>query len=940
MNFRSALLLLLSFGFTLILHAQTVRISGKVLNDKNEPLAGISIQAEGAGGTSSGVDGTFVLSLSAGKTYTLTITGIGYSNKVIKDVNPAQQPELTISLETASRNLEGVVVSGTSNRRRESISSMIAYQKNTSTVAQVVSAEAIRRSPDKNTGEVLRRVPGTSILEGKYLVVRGLADRYNQTMLNGQLLSSTEPDRKTFSYDIFPASLLDNMIINKAFVPELPGEWAGGLVQINTKDIPASNFLNVQVGTGFNTQTAGKPFYSYKGGGLDWLGIDNGFRAIPAALGTKSHFAGGTQQEQAAFGRTFSNIWTPERMALLPNHSIQLSGGFNGRLFGKRLGGVLALTYNRAFRRIDYSNTFISNIQGDKDFIYENQKYNQDVLAGGMANFTLQLNGNHKISLRNLLNVNAQKYVLDRKAGSDYILGGGGDQPIRGTELGLRQNVFFNTQLQGDHNLFGREGVKLQWRGGFNILDQYIPDQRRLMYVENNNAGNKEWLALIGGGNSQKSGSRFFSMLSDYIYNAGADLSKSFRWKGQNQTVKAGYMLQVKDRLFDSRPFFYGIQRDPSGSLVRLPADQIFAPGNITGEDGGIVFGELEGNQYRYMANTILNAGYLQFDNAFGEKLRAVWGVRYENFDQLIGSARASDPRHLHTVQGDLLPGVNLTYKLNARTNIRLSGSQTVVRPEFRELSDFAFYDFELGATIVGNRRLVRTKVTNIDLRWELYPRAGELFTLGVFYKYFRNPIELYFNTSGAGSSNTFNFANLDKAQNYGIEFEARKKLDFASALRNFTVTGNVSYIFSQVSGSDITSRTNAASLDRAMQGQSPYLLNFGLQYDLEKYGITSTLLFNRIGRRILFVGNLQQSTGVGVPEIWENPRSLLDFQVSKKVLRNKGELRFTISDILNQPVLFYHDLDNNKHRSAGDVDAIRRSYGSAVGVTFNYAIR
>ncbi|GAB4092943.1 TonB-dependent receptor [Flaviaesturariibacter terrae] len=938
MNARSALLLFF-LGFTLFASAQSTRVSGKVINDKNEPLPGITVQVDGTGGTTTGVDGTFVLTLTGGKTCTLTVTGIGYAAKTIPNFDPLKEPELTVSLETASRSLQAVTVSGSSNRRRESISSMIAYQKNSNTVAQVISAEAIRRSPDKNTGEVLRRVPGTSILEGKYLVVRGLADRYNQTMLNGQLLSSTEPDRKTFSYDIFPASLLDNMVINKAFVPELPGEWAGGLVQINTKDIPGNNFFNAQVGTGFNTQTAGKPFYSYKGGSLDWLGVDDGFRAIPSALGTKSHFSGNSQQQQAALGREFRNIWTADQVSLLPNHSAQLNGGFTTRAFGKRFGGMLSLTYNRSFRRIDYNNTFISNIQGDKDFIYENHKYNQDVLAGAMANFSLELNGNNKISVRNLINVNSQKYVLDRSAGSDYILGNGSAQAIRGTELGLRQNVFFNTQVQGDHNLFGRDGVKLQWRGGFNILDQYIPDQRRLLYVEETPGGN--YSALIAGGNSQKSGSRFFSMLSDYIYNAAADVSKSFQWKGRNQTVKAGYMLQVKDRIFDSRPFFYQIQRDPSGTLVHLPASEIFAPEHITGADGGIVFGELEGKQYRYIANTILNAAYLQFDNNFGNRFRAVWGVRYEDFDQLVGSVHTSDPRYLHTVQGDWLPGLNLTYKLNGRTNIRLSGSQTVVRPEFRELSDFAFYDFELGATIVGNRRLVRTKVTNLDLRYELYPRAGELLTFGVFYKYFRNPIELYFNTSGAGSSNTFNFTNIDQAHGYGLEFEARKKLDFTSALRNFTLTSNVSYIFNKVSGSDISARTQAASLNRPMQGQSPYLLNFGLQYDLEKYGLSSTLLFNRIGRRILFVGNLQQSTGVGVPEIWENPRSLLDLQLAKKVLTGKGELRFNVSDILNQPALFYHDLDNNKkYNSDRDVEAIRRSYGTGFGLTFSYAIK
>ncbi|RYZ21498.1 MAG: TonB-dependent receptor, partial [Chitinophagaceae bacterium] len=301
-------------------------------------------------------------------------------------------------------------------------------------------------------------------------------------------------------------------------------------------------------------------------------------------------------------------------------------------------------------------------------------------------------------------------------------------------------------------------------------------------------------------------------------------------------------------------------------------------------------------------------------------------------FDQLVGAVRASDPRYVHSVVGDWLPGLNLTYKLNNRTNIRLSGSQTVIRPEFRELSNFAFYDFELGATVLGYSKLVRTKVSNLDLRYELYPRSGELFTVGVFYKYFNNPIEVYFNTSGAGSSNTFNFRNVERATSYGVELEARRKLDFASGLRNFTLSANMSYIYNRVQGENV---------DRPMQGQSPYLLNFGLQYDLEKYGLTGSLLFNRIGRRILFVGNLNQSTGVGVPEIWENPRSLVDFQLGKKVIHGKGELRLNVTDLLNQPAIFYHDLDDNKKfNSDRDVQAIRRSYGTGISFTFAYNIR
>jgi outer membrane receptor protein involved in Fe transport len=226
----------------------------------------------------------------------------------------------------------------------------------------------------------------------------------------------------------------------------------------------------------------------------------------------------------------------------------------------------------------------------------------------------------------------------------------------------------------------------------------------------------------------------------------------------------------------------------------------------------------------------------------------------------------------------DFLPGINLTYKVNAKSNLRLSGSQTVIRPEFRELSPFAFYDFDLGATITGNPGLERTKVTNADLRFEIYPKAGELFTFGVFYKYFDKPIELYFNQTGAGSSSTFNYINADKASGYGLEFEFRKKLDFLQALRNFTFQGNLSYIHNRV-------QSNNTQLDRPMQGQSPYLINFGLQYDLEKQGLSTTLLFNQIGRRILYVGGLEY------PPVWENPRPLLDLQIAKKIMKNKAEI-------------------------------------------------
>jgi hypothetical protein len=916
------------FGLAILSFSQNVKLTGKILNKKNDPITGATVQLEGSNtGTTSDIDGNFSLTLSVGKKYTLIISSVNYETKTVSDVEVVigQANDLQVILNESEKNtLTGVVVKTTSSSaRKETAAALIQFQKNTNTVASVISAEAIRRSPDKNTGDVLKRVPGTSVQEGKYLVVRGLSDRYNQAMLNGILLSSTEPDRKTFSFDLFPAAAIDNIVMNKAFVPELPGEWAGGLVQVQTKEIPANNFLNVQVGTGFNSQTIGKDFYQAQGGKLDWLGVEDGTRALAGNFPTKSEFAELTPSQMNEYGKQFRNVWTSTSGNVPLNSSFQLNGGFTGTLFKKKVGGIVAVSYNQNNRRLQFNNAIIANNQGDEEVQFYNEKYSRDVLAGALANFSMQLDRNNRISFKNMLNANTSDFVI-RRTGKDYILGPGYGDNVIAQEISFRQNTFFNTQLIGDHNI-SKWGVRLKWYGGFNILDQYIPDQRRLFYTQDGSDPSAPYYALLAAGASQKSGSIFYSFLNDYIYNAGGDLTKSVTWLGHTQSIKGGYLFQVKDRLFDSRPFF---NNTLSNDIKLLPPDKIFAPENFTDINTGVQFGELNGIAFRYMANTIMNAGYIQFDNQLSKSFRVIWGLRVEDFDQLVGSVKQSDPRHVHSRVTDFLPGINITYKPNEKTNIRVSGSQTVVRPEFRELSPFAFYDFELNAQVVGNNNVRRTKITNADLRYEVYPRSGELVTVGVFFKHFDDPIEYYFNRTGP-ATNTFNVTNTDVATAYGAEFEFRKKMDFISeAFKNFTVTGNLSYIYSRVE--------DTVALNRPLQGQSPYLINAGLQYDLEKIGFSSTLLFNQIGRRILFVGDKS------VPDIWENPRPLLDIQLAKKIMKSKGELKVNISDIFNRRAYFYHDLDNNeKYKStSNDVLAISRNYGTNFSFTFAYIIK
>lgn len=912
--------------------AQSAKIEGKVTDSKTgQPLAGVSvIEKNTQKGTSTDIDGHYILSIDNAAKVSLLFSYNGVTQQVDDvELSAGKITYQNLSLQQREKTEDAVVVRSASTSRKVTAASLIAFQKNTNTVAQVISAEAIRRSPDKNTGEVLKRVPGISLQEGKYIIVRGLADRYNAALLNGVLMSSTEPDRKTFSFDIIPSSLIDNIIVNKAFVPEYPGEWAGGLIQVNTKDVPAKDFFNVQVGTSFNTNTIGKDFYEYQGSNTDWLGFDNGLRALPANLPNKAAFAQLSDEEKTSYGKEFENIWSTEKkrsgFTNALNESISLNGGFNKKLGtgNNKLAAIFSVNYNKTNKRLVYENQVytVADQIPSNSFTYDNTKYSKDVLAGALANITLQLGSNSKISFKNILNVNTTNYSTIR-SGQDFDAG----ERIKATELAFKANTFFNTQLSGEHNI-KKYDAKFDWFGSFNILDQYIPDQRRLEYIPENPADpNSIYRADIGQSNSsQQSGSRYYGFLNDYVYTAGGNITKNFKINNTTQTVKGGYFFQVKDRLFDSRPFSIYLQSD-NKELLRLSPDKIFAAENFgNGNDNKFALDELSTSTYRYLANSILNAGFLQFDNLIAEKFRIVWGLRVEDFDQIIGSTKKSDPRFFHSEVTDFLPGVNATYKINPKTNFRLSGSQTVIRPEFRELSSFSFYDFDLGASVQGSSALQRTKVSNFDLRYELYPRAGELFTLGVFYKYFDKPIEAYFNPSSGGAS-LYNFINAKEANSFGAELEFRKKLDFTTALKNFTVQGNVSYIYNRVTG------IGGSNEQRPMQGQSPYLLNAVVQYDVEKYGLSTTLLFNEIGRRITFVGGGDQ------PAIWENPRPQLDLQIAKKILQSRGELKLNITDIINKEAIFYTDLNNNKkYDAAEDAFAIKRKYGSNVSISFGY---
>lgn len=930
--------LLFAFLFSTLVAFADGTVTGSVTDAKtNDPLIGVPVKVKGtATGVVTDVDGNFTLTLPAG-IYEIEIAYIGYDAKIIEGVEVKDGESVTLNTalsETArSKNLDEIVVRST--LKKENINAMITFQRQTNTVAQVVSAEAIRRSPDRNTGEVLKRVSGASIQEGKYLVVRGLADRYNAATLNGALLTSSEPDRKTFSFDLFPANIIDNIVINKAAVPELPGEFAGGLVQVNTRDIPSENFFTIQLGTGGNTQTLGRDFARNNVGSRDWLGIDDGARALPEGFsGDKTAYASAELNKRAEMSKLFQNTWGYTMESAPLNIGGQATGGYVKKMGRGTLGFVGSLNYSKNNRR-----TLTSRDDFDADGTpintYDDERFSQDIQWGGLANVAYS-QGRSKISLKNLFNVSASNAVTLRQ-GTD-IVNGPFDQ--RQYELSFISNRIFSSQLAGEHVLGFLANTKLRWNGNYTNLAQDIPDLRRLGYQTgvdlNTNQPDGAYTANVPQGSASiNSAGRFFSDLNDNIYGGTVDASNGLKINDRQQTLKVGYLFQMRDRVFTPRALGYvATPNNPAlPAILRSDISTIFAPENIA--SNALLIDETTNPFDAYEASSILNAGYVQLDNQVTNRLQITWGARVENYFQEVRYNDGRAEQSVDTMVTDILPSANIKYGLGEKSNLRLSGSQTVIRPEFRELAPFSFYNFDLLAVERGNPTLQRTKVTNADVRYEIYPTAGEFVTIGAFYKYFRNPIERFYNSTGGGSQ-TLAYQNVESAYSYGVEAEFRKSLGFIrpganedAFLNNLYVFSNVAYIRNRVQFED-----GLTLKERPMQGQSDYVLNGGITGEIRKTGTNASLLVNRIGRRIFIVGddNIQ-------PHIWEAPRTLLDFQITQKFAEN-GEVRLAVTDIFNQYLRFYEDNDANGRYEEGTTDQLRFNTRFGRGISLSVAYK
>ena len=910
----------------------TVTMNGKVINSRNEPVPGATVIIEGTNRkTAANVEGRFSFILEAGKKYTLKVSSAGYNAKSLEEVEIKTGEDNTITIVLETKSELGEVVVRTSVRK-ETTSALINLQRNNTAVSSGIAADLIKRTPDRTTGEVLKRVSGASIQDNKFVIVRGLSDRYNAAFINNAQLPSSEPDRKAFSFDVIPANMIDNIIINKTATPELTGEFAGGLIQVQTKDVPTKNFLSLGFQFGFNTNSAFKDFTSNPRSSTDWLGFDDGTRKFPAAFpATPQEYRSLSTEQQLEKSRLFrDDVYAQNKTTALPVMTYNMAYGSAKTLKNDaKLGFIASVIYRNAMLKYTVQRQFFQT-DGTPIFKLEDDQNRYQTNIGALINITYSQK-NNKISFKNIFNRFYDDNYFTRSGFNSNR-----NQDINFYSSFLNQRSFYSGQLEGDHQL-NIAKMKFRWNAGYSLVTRKQPDLRTQQYVKPSGSSIYEM--------DPDDTRRFWSDLQDHTVTASAALTIPYNMFGEKQNFKVGGSTIVRFRDFKSRIFRYveTSQANFNSDLAALPFDQIFRKENIS--QSGFKVEDFTNNQDKYFGISAINSGFAMFDNKLSEKIRFVWGARIEFFEQYLTTKNQQSKRiDLNTETWDVLPSVNLTWSLNNKNNLRFAAFQTVARPEFREVAPFAFFDYEANYGIVGNPDLKRTKINNLDLRYEIYPAAGEAFTIGAFYKNFKNPIEFRLDPGSNADRRLYFYQNATDANTYGAELEIRKNLNFLNKnskfLGNMTAFGNFTYLFSDVSFPDETSGQPINS-NRPIQGQSPYLMNVGVQYTSEKM-FNATLLYNIIGPRLALVGSTPTKISTGemqqeFPDIYERPRHLLDFQLSKRIMAKKGELKLTFSDILNNKIMLYENRGGSKEYNAGDRMFSSYTPGTTISIGFSY---
>lgn len=902
-------------------------VRGKVVDSSTgEALAGATVMVEGTKKVATtDADGLFEVKGLRAKPCAILIKYISYKNSRVV-VNPAKTDTVVVvPLETAFRELAGATVKGAARRNTEN--AVVAATRASLVVQNGVSAQQIAKTQDKNASEVIRRVPGISIIDQRFVMVRGLAQRYNNVWINGAAVPSTEPDSRAFSFDVLPSGQIDNMQVVKSPAPQYPADFSGGFIAIETKDVPEKNSFSVGAGGTVNDRTHFRSFLAGKSSATDFLGFDNGLRSLRGGMGASLPTLANGGIDLLRGG--FNNDWTLRRFSPVADFSLNADLNRVWRPEGGATVALLAaLTYSNAYKT--YS-PMENSLFGAYDVTHDrsnylrksiDHQYNHDVRLGAMLNLTLLPSGHGgKYEWKNIFNQLAKDRYTTRSG-----LNAQNNQEF-GAEYFYSSRTTYNTQLSAR---YAWDDSRLKWNAGYAYANRNLPDRRRYVL---DNALDAARVGLTTGNDIN----REYTRLDEHLASAALDYERTLSGTRLAPKLLAGAYGEYRSRSYKTRSFIYAWNAVENS----LPADfrymdvptELMRDGHY-GADGLYLLDDTK-KRNDYDGKQLTASGYVAANVPLGP-VAVYAGVRYEHHrTELVSNTRddVKSPKSKVYDYDDLFPSLNTTWKLDAENQLRLSYGRSINRAEFRELSTSVFYDFDLASSVQGNPDLKPCHVDNLDLRYEWYPAEGDQISLAAFFKHFDAPIEWTYTVAG-GTDLVYSYQNADKATAYGLELDVRKDLSFMG-LRHFTLVFNGSLIKSRVHFAP-----GSRYEDRPMQGQSPYLVNAGLFYAFG--GWNAALLYNRVGKRLLGVGRSLGSTGdqtVKIPDSYEMPRNTVDVSASRAF--GRWTVKLAVKDLLAEKV-FYKQF-NDVTRADGSrktVEEVTRAYrpGRSVSLSLSCA--
>lgn len=938
-QFTFSLLIALLFAFQS--SAQKGTISGKVIDQvSGETLIGVSIRAENPagevkGGATTDFDGNYTFTIDQG-TYTIQVAYPSYQKQTITnfEVKPNVTNTLDVVMAEENTTIAEVVIVATQVRNTDA--SLIALQRRAFSIQDGLSSQQITRSAVSNAADAMKQVTGAVVEGGKFIVMRGLGDRYSISQLNGITMPSTDPYRNSSSLDLIPAQMIENIVTVKTFTPDLPGNFSGGLVNITTKSFPDKFNVYFSLNSSFNTQATMNGNFLGHGsdaGKYDWLGFDDNGRSMPGLLESADNRAllsqsaylnarkKDPQYEQLRgllneSSRALSNVFIPTEKTTPVNHGFNFSVGNNHKLGKNTLGYSFGVNYSREFNHYEGGlvNTYTNS--GSRLFEYQALKETKSTETphlGGLANVSMKFGNNHAVSANVIYNNDTD--IIGRQqegtfAGQLSIPGAN----YRTNSLEFIQRQYTSYQLSGKHNFPGLNNTEVQWSGSANRSFQQEPDSRYFAYIRYEEDGD----TIYGINDAEfRPPFHFFRDLNDASAEGKVDITIPFLTGGNvgsSNAIKLGGLYSKMTRTFSEYQFQHvrhgGVPSSISFNSFQGNFDQFFSYDNFgvldtsydtQGQVNRYTIGYHYINQINnknfYDGEQTIGAAYLMGIYTILPKLKLVAGARLETTDMYVESRDTSlTPSSLNLM--DWLYSGNLIYSLNEKSNIRVAASRTLARPNMRELAPFEQFDTKNGFFNIGNPNLQRTLINNYDIRYELYPNLGELIAFSLFYKSFTNPILRAF--SPTATIPELGYLNIDEAMVMGAEVEVRKNLGFMGAFfEKFNLATNVAFIKSEYKIPQV--ELNASrSIDpeynqttRPFQGQAPYIANAMLSYvDVEK-GWESAISFNVSGSRLYNISL------AAVPDVYEKPFPILNYTLTKR-FANRYQVSFSARNILN----------------------------------------